>query len=126
MANPRGRPKGSPNKRTAEVQEILAELNCDPVRGAALIALGDVPCRVCRGKGKTQFQPQQGNEPGVRTCQSCWGSKKELISPELSGKMYTELLKYIHAQRKAIEHSGNIGQPDLAAVLRERYAKRNG
>jgi len=33
-----GRPKGSPNKRTAEIQERLAELDCDPIEGMAMIA----------------------------------------------------------------------------------------
>lgn len=33
-----GRPKGKPNKRTAEIQERLAELDCDPIEGMAMIA----------------------------------------------------------------------------------------
>lgn len=36
-----GRKKGTPNRRTVEVQEKLAALNCDPVEGMARIALDD-------------------------------------------------------------------------------------
>jgi len=34
-----GRRKGTPNKRTQEVQELLAELGCDPIKGMSQIAL---------------------------------------------------------------------------------------
>lgn len=34
-----GRKRGSPTKRTAEVRERLAALNCDPIEGMARIAL---------------------------------------------------------------------------------------
>jgi hypothetical protein len=33
-----GRVKGTPNKRTAEVQQILEQLNCNPIEGMAIIA----------------------------------------------------------------------------------------
>ena len=33
-----GRPKGIPNKRTKEIAERLAELDCDPIEGMAMIA----------------------------------------------------------------------------------------
>ncbi len=33
-----GRPKGLPNKRTKEIAERLAELDCDPIEGMAMIA----------------------------------------------------------------------------------------
>ncbi len=34
-----GRQKGTPNKRTVEVQQRLSELDCDPIQGMALIAM---------------------------------------------------------------------------------------
>ena len=34
-----GRQKGTPNKKTAEVRDLLLSLKCDPVRGMALIAM---------------------------------------------------------------------------------------
>jgi hypothetical protein len=33
-----GRRKGTPNKRTQQVAEVLRELDCDPIRGMAKIA----------------------------------------------------------------------------------------
>ncbi len=33
-----GRPPGSKNKRTQEIEEKLAGLNCDPIEGMAMIA----------------------------------------------------------------------------------------
>ena len=33
-----GRRKGTPNKRTQQVAEVLRELDCDPIRGMAEIA----------------------------------------------------------------------------------------
>ncbi len=36
-----GRQKGTPNKRTLEVRERLAELNCDPLAGMAAIAMDE-------------------------------------------------------------------------------------
>lgn len=104
--------------------EICSGMQHSPILGMIKIARGDVPCAVCHGAGKTKFQPLNGDEPGERTCQSCWGSGKEAISPELRGKMEAELAKYVHPQLRSIEHSGEIGQPDLAAILRERFNRR--
>ena len=36
-----GRQKGTPNRRTLEVQQRLAELDCDPIQGMALIAMDE-------------------------------------------------------------------------------------
>ncbi len=36
-----GRPKGSPNVRTVEVQAKLEELGCDPIEGMAKIAMDE-------------------------------------------------------------------------------------
>lgn len=45
-----GRPKGSPNKRTLEVQERLAELGCDPIEGMARIAMNMDNSEELRGR----------------------------------------------------------------------------
>lgn len=34
-----GRTKGTPNKRTQDIQQRLEELGCDPIEGMALIAM---------------------------------------------------------------------------------------
>ncbi len=70
-----GRKKGPPNKRTQEVIDKLAALDCDPIAGMAKIALD------------------------------------EKNTPELRGRMFSELSQYIAPKRKAIEHSGESGEP---------------
>ena len=70
-----GRKKGTPNKRTQEVTDKLASLDCDPIEGMAKIAAD------------------------------------EQNSPELRGRMFSELAQYIAPKRKAIEHSGEGGEP---------------
>ena len=125
----KGRPKGSKNRNLSEVSEILARLNCNPFEGMAFIAEGDVPCGVCKGKGRTKFQPHQGSDdPGERICQSCWGSKKEKISPQLRGEMYKALAKYVKPELKAIEVTGADGgaiEMSIAETLRSRYKQRS-
>lgn len=142
----KGRVKGVPNKKTQDIAEKLARLGCDSILGMATIAMNNLPCGVCRSTGITRYklpEPEDCNcdpQPkgqlcpdclgsglkdwGERVCQSCWGTLFEACSPELRGKMYSDLAQYEHAKRKAIELSGSVGMPDLAAVLRERYEKR--
>ena len=45
-----GRAKGTPNKKTAEVRELLLSLKCDPVRGMALIAMNKKNPAELRGR----------------------------------------------------------------------------
>jgi hypothetical protein len=45
-----GRAKGTPNKKTLEVQERLAEMGCDPIEGMARIALDESNPPELRGK----------------------------------------------------------------------------
>lgn len=76
-----GRKKGTPNKRTQEIQDRLAELNCDPVEGMAKLAM----------------DPEN--------------------SPELRGRMYSELAQYVYPKRKAIEHSGDVSAQSYVARM---------
>ncbi|MBZ5607253.1 MAG: hypothetical protein LAP38_03275 [Acidobacteriia bacterium] len=117
-----GRAKGTPNKLTREAIEILERLGCNPIEGMARIAQGDVPCRVCRGKGKTLYQPARGKELAERTCESCYGRGLEIITPELSGKMYAELAQYIFPKRKAIEHTVTETGPDFNKMTPKQHA----
>ena len=67
------------------------------------------PCGVCRDSGRTNYQPRGENkELGERTCESCYGSGRENCSPELRGKMYSELAQYIAPKRKAVEINAEI------------------
>jgi hypothetical protein len=45
-----GRQKGTPNRRTKEVLEILAELDCDPIEGMARIAMDEKHSPELRGR----------------------------------------------------------------------------
>lgn len=117
-----GRAKGTPNKRTEQALEIMHRLGVDPIEGMARIALGDVPCGVCHGTTKTKFQPKRGLSPTKewpeRTCESCYGSGKEKISPELKAQMLTQLAPYAYSKKaQSVEVSGPEGEPIKAAIL---------
>ena len=45
-----GRQKGTPNRRTQEAQQILAELGCDPIEGMARIATDESNSAELRGR----------------------------------------------------------------------------
>ena len=72
-----GRVAGTPNKRTRDVIERLAALNCDPIAGMARIAMD------------------------------------ESNSPELRGRMFSELAQYVAPKRKAVEHSASEGSGEV-------------
>jgi hypothetical protein len=45
-----GRAKGTPNRKTVEITELLAALECDPVEGMARIAMDDANAPELRGR----------------------------------------------------------------------------
>lgn len=45
-----GRKKGTPNRRTIEVQGLLERLNCDPIAGMAMIAVDEKNPAELRGR----------------------------------------------------------------------------
>ena len=45
-----GRAKGTPNRKTVEITELLAGLECDPVEGMARIAMDDANAPELRGR----------------------------------------------------------------------------
>jgi hypothetical protein len=104
-----GRPKGRIDKRTLNIRERLQRLNCDPIAYLALTVNNEIPCGVCNGTGKTAFQPLSGDQPGVRTCQSCWGSKRERLSPKERSWAAGELLQYCEAKLKQVDHTSTDG-----------------
>lgn len=106
-----GRKKGTPNKSTQTVKEMLERLKCDPFEGMAMIASGDVPCGTCHGAGKTRYRIPNSEKVGERLCESCYGTLKERVSPALRGQMYSDLAKYVAPQLRAIEHQGPQGGP---------------
>lgn len=107
-----GRKPGSLNKRNGTIRERLIALNCDIIEYLALTVKNEVPCGVCRGTGKTKFQPAGSTRfSGERTCQSCWGSKLERLKPSERREAASDLLQYTETKLKAIEHQGPGGGP---------------
>jgi hypothetical protein len=102
-----GRKKGTPDKVASTATQILERLGCDPISGMVMIASGEVPCGTCHGKGKTKVKASDGTFFD-RTCESCYGSLLEKVTPDLRGKMYAELAKYRHPQLKSVEMSGTL------------------
>jgi len=87
-----GRVKGTPNKSTAQVADILAKLKCDPIEGLARIANGEpLLCGVSTIAGYVDIK------------------HRPTLSQRL--KAYTELAEYAAAKRKALELSGQDGTP---------------
>ena len=127
IANPSGRPKGAINKSTQSVRDrILALGNKGPVDYLIATMDNKIPCVTCKGKGQTKFQPKgESSNPGVRDCQSCWGSGMERIAPAASQAAASDLMGYLAPKLKAIEHSIEDGtMQGLADILRARRAKR--
>lgn len=108
----KGRPKGSVNKATEALgrqKDPLVVLSTSRIKE---ILTGKLPCSVCRGVGRTRYQPAKGGDKlADRTCLSCYGSKYEKISPELMSKVALEVREYGYPKRKAIEVTGEDGGP---------------
>lgn len=105
-----GRKKGTPNKKTQAIQDILDRMGCNVFEGMAKIAMGRIPCGTCHGKGKTPVKALDGTHYD-RVCESCYGSLLEKVTPQTRANMYAELAQYIAPKRKAIEHTGADGGP---------------
>src|SRR4051794_2627720 len=109
-----GRPKGSPNKRTLAVAEMLARLGCDPILGMAKIALGDVPCLACKGEGSVRWS---GSDAAYR-CDACNGGGRDAVPIELRAKMMVELAQYVASKRKAVDHDGSSSEQLVVELVR--------
>jgi hypothetical protein len=122
-----GRPKGYVDLLKRTVAQACEELNFDPIKVKILMGKNELPCTVCRGKGKTKFRLDAGahakgcnGKPGPdglckcegiseRKCQSCNGDLMEPLDPELMYKAAAEISSYIYAKRKALEVSNPDG-----------------
>lgn len=130
MAKPPGSPKtggrqpGTPNKRTREVADKLAALNCDPITAIAKLALGDIPCTACKDGQVTlsawyrlqDMKPPESvakrvaeGEEGaallsdLKPCPICDSTKKEYISTKMKFDAHSELLQYVAPKLKSQE-----------------------
>ena len=105
-----GRKKGVPNRSTATIKERLRRMGCDYIGYLASTVNNEVTCGVCRGKGKTQFQPANGDtSPKERTCQSCWGSGLERLAPKERAWAAGELMQYCESKLKQVDHTSSDG-----------------
>ena len=99
----KGRAKGTKNKRTIAIEELLAAKipGFNPILRMAEIANGISPCPRCHNSlgRKKKKNPD---------CGVCNGSFLESHSDEIKATMLKEVSQYIAPKRKAIEMSGNI------------------
>lgn len=78
-----GRQRGTPNKRTLEIQELLARLNCDPIACMAQIAadernpvelrarmLAELARYSYPRRTTVELEPTASNDPGVRSAEN--------------------------------------------------------
>ncbi len=123
-----GREKGTPNKKTQDVQERLKAMGCDPIVGMARIAQGDSPCRECQTKGKQNYSVGIAglyvdvDRGTLMTCKECLGTGREPIPAKLAGEMLKELAQYVAPRLKAIEHSGELKTAPIVSVTIEGEA----
>lgn len=87
-----GRQKGTPNKKTQVIEEILENLNCRPIEILAAVANGD-PLKARIGVAELEDDFLEG--PVLPTLDQRIAAAKELC-------------QYVYPKRKAIEHSGGI------------------
>lgn len=92
------------------VRQRVEEWGCDPFKVMADAAMGELVCSVCRGAGKTKFQPGTGRLPSKgerklseRVCQSCYGSGREILSPKDRIAASAYLGRYMEPELKAVE-----------------------
>jgi hypothetical protein len=72
-----GRKKGTPNRRTAEVVERLAALDCDPLAGMAALAMDEVNAPELRGRMYAELA--QYLYPKRRAIESAPEEKQQVI-----------------------------------------------
>lgn len=125
-----GRVAGTPNKTPFDAFVAAHKYSCNPFEILCMAALGDMPCNVCLGKGRTKYKID--GEIHERTCESCYGSLKEHISPETRVKAASELAQYLAAKRKQIDNISSDGSMrpvwtvQIAAVIEQPKTASGG
>lgn len=123
-----GRKPGSRNKHTMLAAELMAAHGIEPIEFMCRIVKGDLPCQVCKGRGKSKYQPNtaaaaEGKVTKLRerVCQSCYGSGKEQIPPELILRAAAQLARFKHPELKEIEwRGGGSAAPANRPIVVER------
>lgn len=135
-----GRVKGSVNRTTKLKNQLTSGLPVEKgVAFATLVLDGKVPCGVCHGKGKTKYQPRRKKVDGLwidatadmqdeeivkfgeRTCQSCYGSGLERLSPSERLRAALDLIEYGYAKKKAVDVTNSDGslRPSWEVVIKQ-------
>lgn len=83
-----GRPKGAKSKANQQVAERLAELECDPIEGMAIIAKEMME----EGRLAADFKDKQA-------------------AFKTAGDMYKELGQYVAPKLRSVEHSSSTESP---------------
>jgi len=94
-----GRPKGSPNKRTLDLQKRIEELGLDPVQTLAMILDEQMKIFKSATKGKRAHR-------GV--------ALEALADAERTA---SNLMQYLYPKKKAIEHTGEVGVKTFADFM---------
>ena len=102
-----GREKGTPNKKTQQLEEYLDAIGCDPLEVMAKIAMGEpLLCRASVNDAKlhgVNMPKSDGDDDFIEI----------EMRPTFDQRMTAakELMQYRYPKRRAIEHSGNNGSP---------------
>ena len=106
----KGRPKGSKNKRTLEVEEIISKMKINPLQMLIHFA-------------ENQYK-KLGYDSPTRTSFTSAGIEfeEEIITPELRVTALKEVIKYVYAQKKATDLTINPESQGFKIVI-EDYSK---
>ena len=103
-----GRKKGKPNAPTQTLMDIVRRVGMDPFEVLVRLANED-----WQGLGYPARTTTSFTSAGIEF-------EEFIISPELRGNSAKEATKYIHAQRKAVEHGID---PALAETIKSLEGK---
>ena len=122
-----GRPFGAKGKNKAAIKDLLSGIVEKGKTYVDQVLDGQVPCGVCRGKGKTRYQAAHSNDKTFeRTCMSCYGSGFERLSPDTRLRAALDAINYGHAKIQAVQHSITADAAEtLVAVLTARENRWN-
>lgn len=102
-----GREKGTPNKKTRELEQMAEELGIIPFKQLLLFAKGD-----WKALG-------YDSAVVVRVGKNGETYEQERITPEMRFKATSESCAYLYPKRKAIEHSGEVSNLSPERPLQE-------
>lgn len=109
-----GRQKGTPNKRTLEPWQVLAELDCDPIEGMARIAKDETTSPELRGRMLAELAQYAYPKRKAVEVTNVWDGDFSKLTDAQLGKV----LEYVDAASKGKV----ILRPDELELLRRLEA----